>query len=206
MKYSRLLNLRRENKSEIRKRLDIFLWDAGLKDIDVDSLYVSNSSIRIPDTDFSIQFKLSYICPWEEGLFVSEIRIVGNNRSDIFSFSLGSTVSISFDKILNAIKNNRIALLSSLRELSDSCISQFIRRLPEKVFNFLSTKDVHYKSGNLSESIILGGQITFEVDKDNRTVRFLLMKVSGKRYNNTVKLNNFKKGLRLFIKELENEI
>lgn len=205
MKYLELSKLKGKTKSRIKERLDVFLWDTSLKNIDINDLLVSDNSIHIPGTDFSIQFKLSYICPWEEGLYVSEIKLVGSDRID--TFSLGSTIGFPLGNTLdNIIKNGRTILLASLRELKESYISRFIRRLPEKVFNFLSTKEICYRNARLLESITLDNKISIEVDKDNKAVQFMLMGGPGKCYNDIVKLNNFKKGLRLFIDKLENEI
>lgn len=205
MKYSELSKLKGKTKSEIKERLDVFLWDTGLKNIDINDLLVSDNSIHIPGTDFSIQFKLSYICPWEEGLYVSEIRLVGSDRVDIFS--LGSTIGFPLGNTLdNIIKNGRTMLLVSLGELKESYISWFIRRLPEKVFNVLSTREVCYRNARLLESITLDNKISIEVSKDCRTAQFILTKESRRYYNDIVRLNSFKKGLKLFINKLENEI
>lgn len=213
MKYLKLNNLERKARSVIDERLNCFLQSIGLE-IDTDDLQVIGDCIHFPGTDFGVYYDLEYYHPWAEDdtMFTNNINLISSSRIDNFVLD-GRLNRYRFGEVLcNAIIKGRTILLSSLGDILDSksCISQFIRKLPENVLNFLSIKRVHYKETCSLDLIQVGDftnfQVSVEVVRDVKTVHFLLLKKGHRKYTSAAKLNAFKSELRKFIKEIENEI
>lgn len=213
MKYLKLSNLERRARLIIKERLDCFLQGIGLE-TDIDDLQVINDYIHFSNTDFGVYYNLEYSRPWSEddNMFANNIKLISSNRIDDFSLDSRFNHYRFGEVLLNAIIKGRTTLLSSLGNIlnSKSCISQFIRKLPENVLNFLSVKEICYKEDSSINLIQVGDltnfQVRVKVVESTKTVHFLLFKKGHIKYTGAAKLNAFKGELRKFIKEIENEI